>query len=130
MLNEKLSLIADLHKYEIIIMGIMSLFQAATPFWGLFNLQNIYFSVAPRGGGPYRDGHERCVIFTKATITSQSMDSTWTHGARHTYPKLAKTFPFWVTVKFPEFSLIFGVFRKFPEFSLTGKLDTHFQGFP
>ena len=32
--------------------------------------------------------------------------------------------------KFPEFSLIFGIFPKFPEFSLTGKLETHFQGFP
>ena len=26
-----------------------SLFQAATPFWGVFNSQNIYFSLAPRG---------------------------------------------------------------------------------
>ena len=49
---------------------------------------------------------ERCVIFTlhkhlKVTIASQSMNTTWTHGTRRTYAKLAKTYPFWVSVKFP-----------------------------
>ena len=28
--------------------------------------------------------------------TSQSMNTTWTHGTRRTYTKLAKTFPWWV----------------------------------
>ena len=74
---------------------------------------------------------ESCVIFTKATITSQSMNTTWTLGTRRTYPKLAKTFPFWVTLtsslNFPWicvcFSLSFPwleqwnpIFQVFPDF--------------
>ena len=60
----------------------------------------------------------RCVIFTKATIASQSMNTTWTHGEN-------LSLLFTVTN-----SLSFDVFTQFPEFSLTGKLETHFQGFP
>ena len=72
----------------------------------------------------------RCVIFTKATITSQSMNTAWPHGTRRTYPKLAKTFPFWVTVtNSPEFSLIFGVFPKFHEFSPDWKIGNSFSRF-
>ena len=33
-------------------------------------------------------------------------------------------------IKFPDFSLIWGIFIKFPDFSLTGKSGTHFPGFP
>ena len=39
------------------------------------------------------------------------MVTTWTGGTS----KLVKTFSFWVTVEFSEFSLIFGVFTKFPD---------------
>ena len=39
------------------------------------------------------------------------MNTTWTHGTRSTYPKLAKTVPFWVTLtnslSFPWFFLCF-----------------------
>ena len=35
----------------------------------------------------------RCVIFTEAIITSQSMDTTWTHGTRRTYTNWRKAFP-------------------------------------
>ena len=64
------------------------------------------------------------------------MNTIWTHGTRHTYrgtPNWRKPFPSAILGhchKFPEFSLILCVFPKFPEFSLTGKLESHFQGFP
>ena len=61
---------------------------------------------------------ERCVIFTKATRTGQSINTTWTHGTRCTYPKLAKTFLFWVTVpnslSFPWFFVFFPNSLSFP----------------
>ena len=74
---------------------------------------------------------ERCVIFTKATITSQSME---TMGRMAQDPQTNQTGENLSLLghyhKFPEFSLSFCVLTKFPEFSLTGKLETPFQGFP
>ena len=69
---------------------------------------------------------ERCVIFTKATITSQSINTTWSHGTRRTSPKVTTTFGSLSQIPrvFPDC-----VFPKFPEFSLTGKLESHFHGF-
>ena len=80
---------------------------------------------------------EKCVIFTNATVTSQSMDSTWTHVTRRTHPKLTKTFLFWVTVtnspSFPGFLMFFQnslsfpwldnwklIFKDFPWFPVAG----------
>ena len=57
---------------------------------------------------------ERCVILTKATITSQSMNTTWTHGTKRTYPKQAKTFLFWVTVTNSFFCVFFPNSLSFP----------------
>ena len=71
-------------------------------------------------------------MFTKATITSQSMNTnfldTWHKTHIHQTGKNLSLLGH--CHKFPEFSLIFCVFPKFPEVSLTGKLETHFQGFP
>ena len=49
----------------------------------------------------------KTVIFTKATIASQSMNTTWTHGTRRIYPKLwRKPFPSGsVSQIFPWFSV-------------------------
>ena len=64
------------------------------------------------------------VCYIHKSHSSQSMNTTWTHGTRRTYTKLVKTFPFWVTVTNSlSFPWLFA-------FSLTGKLKTHFQGFP
>ena len=71
----------------------------------------------------------RCVIFTKATITSQSMNTTCTWHKTHIHQTGENLSLLGRCHKFPEFSLIVGVYPKFPEFSLTGKLETHFQGF-
>ena len=67
---------------------------------------------------------ERCVIFTLKSQSSQSVNGQWSmetwHNTHiHTYPKLVKTFPFWVTVKFPEFSL---TGKTFSRFSLTSSV--------
>ena len=60
----------------------------------------------------------RCVIFTKATMHKTHIRQTGENLS------LLGHFP-----KFPDFPLIFGVFPKLPEIFLTGKLETHFQGF-
>ena len=81
---------------------------------------------------------ERCVIFTKATITSQSMNTIWTHGTRHTYqgtPNWRKPFPSgslsqipWVFPDFLCFSQIPWVFpdwkigNSFSRFSLLSRV--------
>ena len=73
---------------------------------------------------------ERCVIFTKATITSQSMNTTWTHpqdahvpqngenlsllGHCHKFPRVSPDF-----VCFPQIPCVF-----------PGKMETHFSRFP
>ena len=70
----------------------------------------------------------RCVIvFTKATVTSQSMNTHGHMDTRRTYPNLTKTFPFWVTVTNSRSFLRFLVV--FP-YSLSFHRLENFQGFP
>ena len=51
------------------------------------------------------------VLYSQKPLTNQSMNTTWARGTRRTYTKLAKTFPFWVTVtnslSFPWFCVFF-----------------------
>ena len=64
----------------------------------------------------------RCVIFTKATITSQSMNTTWTHGTDAPTPNWRNPFPSgsllqipWV---FPDFWCFPQIPRVFPDWKI------------
>ena len=86
-----------------------------------FHEKYFYFpSSSNKANGYYL---KRCVIF-KLINTIKPMDTTWTHETRCTYAQLVKNFPFWVTVKFPKFPLIFVFSPRISEFSLTAKMET------
>ena len=105
--------------------GGYSLFQAATPFWGLFNLQNIYFSLAPRLTDTNPLSRETDMRDHKSYHRNKSVYGLWTqlgHMAQDTHtPNWRKPFPFnWVisgfSLSFPGLENWTLIFKVSPDF--------------